>query len=71
MSRFIEPAPLAACVPPLTSALLSQLWLLNSDSITASVAQVRDGGESSVSSATRALKVLYTACSDAGSQQRE
>ncbi|XP_075869050.1 E3 ubiquitin-protein ligase E3D isoform X1 [Nelusetta ayraudi] len=47
------------------------LWLLNSDSITASVAQVRDGGESSVSSATRALKVLYTACSDAGSQQRD
>lgn len=69
MSRFIESASLAGCVPPLTSALLSQLWLLNSDSITASAAQV--GGESAVSSATRALKVLYTACCDAGSQQRE
>lgn len=56
------------------------LWLLNSDSITASVPETCVGGESSISSsalhspsrrAARALKLLYTACSDTGSEQRE
>uniref|UniRef100_UPI0037E8CBFD E3 ubiquitin-protein ligase E3D n=1 Tax=Semicossyphus pulcher TaxID=241346 RepID=UPI0037E8CBFD len=56
------------------------LWLLNSDSITASVSESCVGGESSISSsalhspsprATRALKVLYTVCSDTGIEQRD
>lgn len=56
------------------------LWLLNSDSITASVPETCVGGERSISSpalhspsprAARALKLLYTACSDTGIQQRD
>ncbi|GAA6235129.1 E3 ubiquitin-protein ligase E3D isoform X2 [Lates japonicus] len=56
------------------------LWLLNSDSITASVPETCVGGERSISSpalhspspgAARALKLLYVACSDAGIQQRD
>ncbi|KAM9353160.1 E3 ubiquitin-protein ligase E3D [Symphorus nematophorus] len=56
------------------------LWLLNSDSITASVPQTCVGGERSISSpalhspsprAARALKLLYTACSHTGTQQRD
>ncbi|CAJ1061968.1 E3 ubiquitin-protein ligase E3D [Xyrichtys novacula] len=56
------------------------LWLLNSDSITASVPERCVGGESSISSpalhspsprAARALKLLYTACSDTGTEQRD
>ncbi|XP_030606203.1 E3 ubiquitin-protein ligase E3D isoform X2 [Archocentrus centrarchus] len=56
------------------------LWLLNSDSITASVPETRVGAEGSSSSpalhspsprAARALKVLYIACSDTGTQQRD
>lgn len=56
------------------------LWLLNSDSITASVPETCVRGEKSVDStalhspsttATRALKLLYTACSDTSIQQRD
>ncbi|XP_020490338.2 E3 ubiquitin-protein ligase E3D [Labrus bergylta] len=56
------------------------LWLLNSDSITASVPERCVGVESSISSlalhspsprAARALKLLYTVCSDTSAQQRE
>ncbi|KAM7382491.1 hypothetical protein PAMP_002218 [Pampus punctatissimus] len=57
------------------------LWLLNSDSIIASVfPETCVGGERSVSSpalhspsprAARALKLLYIACSDTGTQQRD
>uniref|UniRef100_A0A3Q2WTT4 E3 ubiquitin-protein ligase E3D n=1 Tax=Haplochromis burtoni TaxID=8153 RepID=A0A3Q2WTT4_HAPBU len=56
------------------------LWLLNSDSIIASVPETRVGTESSNGSpalhspsprATRALKLLYIACSDTGIQQRD
>ncbi|XP_034554571.1 E3 ubiquitin-protein ligase E3D [Notolabrus celidotus] len=56
------------------------LWLLNGDSITASVAERCVGGENSISSpalhspsprAARALKLLYTACSDTGPEQRD
>ncbi|XP_044064560.1 E3 ubiquitin-protein ligase E3D [Siniperca chuatsi] len=56
------------------------LWLLNSDSIVASVPERCVGGERSISSpalhspstrAARALKLLYTACSDTGIQQRD
>ncbi|XP_037641523.1 E3 ubiquitin-protein ligase E3D [Sebastes umbrosus] len=56
------------------------LWLLNSDSITASVPETCVEGERSISSpalhspsprAARVLKLLYTACSDTGAQQRD
>ncbi|XP_074539898.1 E3 ubiquitin-protein ligase E3D [Halichoeres trimaculatus] len=56
------------------------LWLLNGDSITASVPGRCVGGEDSISSPTlhspspraaRALKLLYTACSDTGPEQRD
>lgn len=56
------------------------LWLLNSDSIIASVPETCVGGERSISSpalhspsprAARALKLLYIACSDTGIQQRD
>ncbi|XP_051262664.1 E3 ubiquitin-protein ligase E3D [Dicentrarchus labrax] len=56
------------------------LWLLNSDSIIASVPETCVGGERSISSpalhspsprAARALKLLYTACSHTGIQQRD
>lgn len=56
------------------------LWLLNSDSIIASVPQTSFGGEGSISCpalhspsprAARALKLLYVSCSDTGIQQRE
>lgn len=56
------------------------LWLLNSDSIAASVPETWVGGERSIGSpalhspsprAARALKLLYTACFDKGTQQRE
>ncbi|XP_059195837.1 E3 ubiquitin-protein ligase E3D [Centropristis striata] len=56
------------------------VWLLNSDSITASVPEMCVGGERSISSpalhrpsprAARALKLLYTACSDTSMQQRD
>lgn len=56
------------------------LWLLNSDSIMASVPETCVGGERSVSSqaphspslrAAGALKLLYTACSHTGIQQRD
>lgn len=56
------------------------LWLLNSDSIIASVPETRVGTESSNGSpalhspsprAARALKLLYIACSDTGIQQRD
>ncbi|XP_039972595.1 E3 ubiquitin-protein ligase E3D [Xiphias gladius] len=55
------------------------LWLLNSDSIIASVPETCVGGERSISStalhsplprAARALKLLCVACSDSGIQQR-
>ncbi|XP_054477932.1 E3 ubiquitin-protein ligase E3D [Anoplopoma fimbria] len=56
------------------------VWLLNSDSITASVPETCVGGEGSLGSpalhgpsprAARALKLLYTSCSDTGTQQRD
>ncbi|XP_032373687.1 E3 ubiquitin-protein ligase E3D [Etheostoma spectabile] len=48
------------------------LWLLNSDSITASVPRTCVGGDSSLHSpSARVLKVLYTARSDTGIQQRD
>nr|XP_020477250.1 E3 ubiquitin-protein ligase E3D [Monopterus albus]XP_020477251.1 E3 ubiquitin-protein ligase E3D [Monopterus albus] len=56
------------------------LWLLNIDSIIASVPQACIGGERSVSSpglhtssprAARALKLLYVACSSTSTQQRD
>ncbi|XP_071324561.1 E3 ubiquitin-protein ligase E3D isoform X2 [Trachinotus anak] len=56
------------------------LWLLNSDSIIASVPEMCVGGERSASSpalhspsprAARALKLLYVVCSDTGILQRE
>lgn len=56
------------------------LWLLNSDSIIASVQERRLGVEGSISSpvlhgpsarAARALKLLYIICSDSDIQQRE
>ncbi|XP_041799085.1 E3 ubiquitin-protein ligase E3D [Chelmon rostratus] len=56
------------------------LWLLNSDSITVSVPETCVGGERSISSpalhspsprAARALKLLYTACSHTGIEQRD
>ncbi|XP_023266149.1 E3 ubiquitin-protein ligase E3D [Seriola lalandi dorsalis] len=56
------------------------LWLLNSDSIIASIPVMCVGGERSVSSqalpipspkAARALKLLYVACSDTGTMQRD
>ncbi|XP_070768734.1 E3 ubiquitin-protein ligase E3D [Enoplosus armatus] len=56
------------------------LWLLNSDSVVASVPQTCVGGERSIGSpaphgpstrAARALKLLYTACSDTGILQRD
>ncbi|XP_026150233.1 E3 ubiquitin-protein ligase E3D [Mastacembelus armatus] len=56
------------------------LWLLNNDSITASVPVTCVGGERSVSSpavpspplrAAKALKLLYVACSNTGPQQRD
>ncbi|XP_035493106.1 E3 ubiquitin-protein ligase E3D [Scophthalmus maximus] len=56
------------------------LWLLNSDSIIASVPETRVGGLKSIGpaalhspspGAARALKLLYVACSDTGAQQRD
>lgn len=56
------------------------LWMLNSDSIIASVPERQVGGEGSIGSpalhkpspkAARALKLLYIICSDSGAQQRE
>ncbi|XP_063735681.1 E3 ubiquitin-protein ligase E3D isoform X1 [Eleginops maclovinus] len=56
------------------------LWLLNSDSITASVPETCVGGDSSVDSpslhspspaAATVLKLLYTSCSDTSIQQRD
>ncbi|XP_040899402.1 E3 ubiquitin-protein ligase E3D [Toxotes jaculatrix] len=56
------------------------LWLLNSDSIVASVPETCVQGERSISSpalhspstrAARALKLLYVVCSDTGVQQRD
>ncbi|XP_030248533.1 E3 ubiquitin-protein ligase E3D [Sparus aurata] len=56
------------------------LWLLNSDSITATVPETRVGGERSISSpalhtpsprAARALKLLYTNCSHTGAEQKD
>ncbi|XP_036931530.1 E3 ubiquitin-protein ligase E3D [Acanthopagrus latus] len=56
------------------------LWLLNSDSITATVPKTCVGGERSISSlalhspsprAARALKLLYTNCSHTGAEQRD
>lgn len=55
------------------------LWLLNSDSIIASIPQSHVEGESSTGSdplspsaeATRALKLLYISCSDTAIQQRD
>lgn len=53
------------------------LWLLNSDSIVASVPETCVGGEGSIGSSSlqtpssRALKLLYTVCSDTGIQQRD
>lgn len=57
-----------------TSLLLLQIWLLNSDSIAASVPETHVGGEENEGPslrAARALKLLYTTCSDADDQQRE
>ncbi|KAF0045040.1 hypothetical protein F2P81_001569 [Scophthalmus maximus] len=62
------------------ASLDRQLWLLNSDSIIASVPETRVGGLKSIGPATlhspspgaaRALKLLYVACSDTGAQQRD
>nr|XP_046256273.1 E3 ubiquitin-protein ligase E3D [Scatophagus argus] len=56
------------------------LWLLNSDSIAASVPETSVGGERCISSpalhspsprAARALKLLYTACSHTDTEQRD
>lgn len=56
------------------------LWLLNSDSITATVPETRVGVERSISSpalhtpsprAARALKLLYTNCSHTGAEQKD
>ncbi|XP_035529000.1 E3 ubiquitin-protein ligase E3D [Morone saxatilis] len=56
------------------------LWLLNGDSIIASVPETCVGGERSISSpalhspsprAARALKLLYTSCSHTGIEQRD
>ncbi|XP_075952700.1 E3 ubiquitin-protein ligase E3D [Anarhichas minor] len=62
------------------------VWLLNSDSITASIPESRVGDEQSLDSldspdspalhgpspgAARALKLLYASCSDTGAQQRD
>ncbi|KAM3873599.1 E3 ubiquitin-protein ligase E3D [Diretmus argenteus] len=56
------------------------LWLLNSDSIIASVPETSVGGEQSISppalhslspGAARALKLLYVSCSDRGILQRD
>ncbi|XP_030012976.1 E3 ubiquitin-protein ligase E3D [Sphaeramia orbicularis] len=56
------------------------LWLLNSDSLVASISQTHAEGERSTSSsdphspsprASPALKLLYICCSDADSQQRD
>lgn len=60
--------------------LFLQLWLLNGDSVVASVLEKCIGEERSISSpalhsppprAVRALKLLYITCSDADIQQRE
>lgn len=65
------------CVTPL---LLLQLWMLNSDSVVASVPETCAEAERSPAAAApggpslravRALKLLYTACSHPGPQQRE
>uniref|UniRef100_A0A8C2ZJG5 E3 ubiquitin-protein ligase E3D n=1 Tax=Cyclopterus lumpus TaxID=8103 RepID=A0A8C2ZJG5_CYCLU len=51
------------------------VWLLNSDSMTASVPETCVGDESSLGSpslrASRALKLLYASCSDTGPQQKD
>lgn len=63
-----------------TSLLLLQLWMLNSDSLVASVPETCSKAERSPAAATpcgpslsaaRALKLLYTACAHPGPQQRE
>lgn len=64
-----------------TSLLLLQLWMLNSDSMLASVPETCMKAErlstaaaapcSPSLRAARALKLLYTTCSHPGPQQRE
>lgn len=74
------PSPHVYLKCEVTSLLLLQIWLLNSDSITASVPETHVGDEGTDGftdphgpslRAARALKLLYTTCSNAGDQQRE